>query len=552
MEKHLLKEQILGKIRNNRVTSLLFYTFNFDPIFFENYVLPIFVNSREKFTDNAIANQIHWRNCLKNKEVPEITIYCDDYAKNNSEAPALGYEVRCIRLNAQKGSICNFHPKHIFISLANGEMLMITGSGNITASGWCKNIETFTIENISRSQQNDRIKMFINGCAKLANKGLSKAEQEVWQKLLSSDFSISEYLYFNSIDISFKDFIDKNITDVIEKIEIISPYFSNNTDLLTYMQGKFTKNIHFLLPMLNNDEIAMDEEVFDKMSSSGASWHNWRDTNEKERERKTHAKIYRFYGENNTYTIVGSVNFTFPAWRQYESNNNQANIETAILYTEKNTTDYLLENVEINTKNKRFVRSDEREGLEKEKNEWRSLPPNISFEIDWQQKTLSYKIEEVSKDECFWKLNNEKLESKIGDFSFDLSREAIKRLCKNSIIEIEQKHEDGKSTTFFYYPSHLNFELKPLSTRLAANQIIEYWTFEQEEVNINSLLRKFNDIIADESENAGVSSNGKQLMNEWATHFSALIRLDNEIDRLYFGIYAKNYEPHKVERINKI
>ncbi len=41
MEQFILKEKLKEQIGNRKVIAALFYTFNFDPKFFENYIMPL-------------------------------------------------------------------------------------------------------------------------------------------------------------------------------------------------------------------------------------------------------------------------------------------------------------------------------------------------------------------------------------------------------------------------------------------------------------------------------------------------------------------------------
>jgi len=57
MDKHILKEQMRDAIDGKRVLAAVFYTFTFDPHFFEDYVMPLLVPSRT-FRNEHIYNNI--------------------------------------------------------------------------------------------------------------------------------------------------------------------------------------------------------------------------------------------------------------------------------------------------------------------------------------------------------------------------------------------------------------------------------------------------------------------------------------------------------------
>lgn len=127
MEKIILKEKLSELIGNKKVVAALFYTFNFDPKFFENYIMPLLItNTSKNFTDEEIHNKILWRHCANENLIPPIAVYCDYYAKDMTNAPSLGYEINCIKMHSVKGGIANFHPKQVFILLEeNNEQILL-------------------------------------------------------------------------------------------------------------------------------------------------------------------------------------------------------------------------------------------------------------------------------------------------------------------------------------------------------------------------------------------------------------------------------------------
>lgn len=155
MERIIVRDHIKDLIGNRKVLAALFHTFNFEPRFFENYVMPLFVPEKN-FRDEIIHNKILWRHCAKEGIIPPVSVFCDYYAKDNTEAPSLAYDIHCIKLPASKGCITNFHPKHILILVEDDRqsqsLLFITGSGNLTANGWCDNHECFAFHEIKKTK----------------------------------------------------------------------------------------------------------------------------------------------------------------------------------------------------------------------------------------------------------------------------------------------------------------------------------------------------------------------------------------------------------------
>ena len=141
---HILKNRLRDLIAGRKVTAALFYTFNFDPKFFENYVMPLLV-PQQTFINNSITNNILWRKLYKDNLVPPVTVYFDQDAKSIDNGPFLDYKLVPVNMPMVGKNKGNFHPKHSFILVENEdrstELIIITGSNNITQGGWCENIE---------------------------------------------------------------------------------------------------------------------------------------------------------------------------------------------------------------------------------------------------------------------------------------------------------------------------------------------------------------------------------------------------------------------------
>lgn len=543
VKQYILKEKIKESLGNRQVLAALFHTFNFDPRFFENYVMPLFV-PRKNFRDEVIHNKILWRSCLKEGLIPPVAVFCDYFAKDNTEAPSLGYDIYCIKMPAAKGSICNFHPKHIFILLMDdkGEesLLMITGSGNLTPGGWCDNFECFSFIEIKKNKTSPNksttniLQDTIIKTSNLAN--LSKfllAEELIHDFLRYVDFNKP---YFNSLNQSFADFIDENIIlkEGIKEVEIVSPYFSNDTKIIEYLKSKGIKKIKCLIPTIRNNEIQLDEETFKRFEKAGIIWSFWGKYNQDGKEynrnsevRNQHAKIYRFIGDRKTHTVIGSVNFTNPAWAPYTAKNNKANIESAFLYIEEKDTPLLNAPANLNTDHFRFIPKESLENGEVSAFINRN-PPDIEFIIDWKAKTLNVKAKNITEG-CYFK--NILLEEGVrnGSYFKDLLPVDIKILIKNAMIQVAQPFE-RELIIHSYYPQQINLEVKPLDFRLDATTILKYWEYIDDEYQHELLTRKMAERATDESgivdENA---IERKLLLNEMAAHFSGLVKLEKHL-----------------------
>lgn len=542
MRQFILKEKIKEIINGRKVIAALFYTFNFDPKFFENFVMPILVGEDEnRFKEEEIYNKIIWRNLQKEDKIPPITIYCDFFAKDNTQAPTLGYDLFCIKMPEGGNNICNFHPKNIYLLLEDEKealkLLIITGSGNITPNGWCENFECFSFFELEKKYRKpttvstiDLQKNLDNVNYLISNKRYTVAEDKIYDFLRYVDDTALKT--FSNFKNSFQEFLEQNIfpDSSINEAEIISPYFSNNTDNVDFLLKNGIKSIKCLLPTLKDNEIQLNKDLFEALNNKGVNWCKWEtitdvngEQNNNLESRNTHAKIYKFYGEGKIYTIIGSVNFTNPAWANYNPKHNNANIESAVLYVEKNTnTQRLLRPLNLtNWNHYKFI---EKESLENTQNiniASRNAP-DLYLCIDWQEAHLEVNLKK-NKEEFFF---NHLFESrKIENGFIKLDKETIKSLAKKTSIEVF-RYNNGQKEIFTFYIHQENSEFRPIGFRWNTVNILRYWESLGDEYKQEKLRRK----IADTTDESGIIDEDKiekkSLLNEIASNYSALIKLD--------------------------
>ncbi len=528
-----LKERLVDQINGRRVIAALFYTFNFDPKFFENYVMPILVPS-QTFINNSIANNILWRKLYKDNAVPAITVYFDQDAKSTDNGPYLDYKLVAVSMPMVGKNKGNFHPKHSFILVENtgaeNELIVITGSNNITQSGWCENIECISEKMLINGKEFPRelrksIKSFIEATYRNYGKLWTIAEDKIFSYLNKIGYTNEREIYlFNSFQGDFQNFIDLNILndDSIHTLEICSPYFKNTPDLLKLIGDKKIK-IKIQAPF-RNGYCFLDQNVYDSYKQQGVKWYYQADES-----RNNHSKVYRFYGSTKTYTIIGSVNLTAPAWNGFAAKPKQIfNIESALLYVQKvDTQNYILKK-EIKEELKFSNGATTSE-------EWheRYEVPDIQFVIDWSTKNLSWK--NASKNKCILEIFNQKFDlnsSKSVDLSAlknaHLVIESIARKPLLKVIETMEKTE----REHYYYANQIGFEKRPLEFRFSSTDIIDAWELlgnESSELNdwLVNRLEQVTDIMQDES---GILISDqtveKSLLNEMARHFYGLVKLE--------------------------
>lgn len=540
MEQFVLKEKLKEAIGNRTVQAALFHTFNFDPRFFENYVMPLFIPGKD-FRDEIIYNKILWRSCLKEGIIPPIAVFCDFFAKENKEGPSLGYDIYCIKTPACKGSVCNFHPKHIFILVKDEKeeesLLMITGSGNITEGGWCENFESFSIKEIKKNKtfpnktSTNILQEIISATNSAANRTeFLEAEEKINDFLRYVDFKEP---YFNSLIESLPEFIEEKIfiDQSVNKVEIISPYFSADKKLVDYLKSRGITKIHCLIPTLRNNEIQLEKQTFLNFHEAGVRWSFWKLYKQKEKDlnrngevRNQHAKIYRFFGAKKIYTIVGSANFTNPAWGKFTKINNKSNIESAFLYIENNQECLLSPVSNFNIDNFTFCDASHRNNVDEPALLNRN-PPDIDFLLDWKKNSVRIKTKNATEGCSFYNLfNKEPLVN--GTCEKELNPQEIKQLIKSLLIQISQPTEEGIAI-HAYYPHQINMEVKPLGFHLDASTILKYWEFLDNDFQKEVLTRNLAESATDESGFLNENTfKKKSQLNEIASNFNGLAKLE--------------------------
>jgi hypothetical protein len=529
MEKFTLHNKLKDLIGNRSVQAAVFHTFNFDPEFFENYVMPLLVHGVD-FGSEAIRNRILWRRLEKDGKIPPITVLCDFYAKDNTKAPGLGYDIHCVKMQVPKGNIANFHPKNIFLLLDDKTLLWVSGSGNITPSGWCENIECFNFRefkdwkrNPNTARQNE-LQTLIRKAA--GGRDLSEAEKSIVNTLSYLD-EVSDM--YSSYEQSFHDFIQQIILpeDEIKRIDIVSPYFSHEPTLVNKLREMGIEEINCLIPTRRDNEVMLEEAIFDAYGAAGIQWSLWQNKALNKEVRNLHAKIYRFYGQKHTYTFTGSVNFTQAAWKGVAS---AGNAECGILEKEKTGSNTLLQpQSDIDKTKLNFQKVTSEENPEENPLVGRSAP-EIDFVIDWQERKLSYLAHNLQRKA--WKFADilESTAIKERDQKLYLNDDNIKLLAKNTLIKIVE-HTTGKAEEYAYYPKQLGIANKPLGFALRGVDILQFWLLlEKPDYEVTQYLERKAQELTDESGIVNENRlNSGSILNEMAMHYAAISKLEKHL-----------------------
>lgn len=540
MTTQLLKGALGKALEGCTVQAALFTSFNFEPRFFENYVMPLLVPS-ESFGQDELFNNIRWRWLYAQSKVPNVAVYVDQYAKSGADAPLLDYTVHSISMPGKGRVRGAFHPK-VSLILANHEkeerLILLCGSGNLTEGGWCKNAEAFTmltlIPNVYFPRNlREELVSFLGHAAALrkATEDTSIAEERI-RAFLNKRGRTEETTcsLYHSGNGSLATVLEEHVNSApVERIEVISPYCEPSDSEIKKLLT-FCSDVRIQVPMMGGC-CALAEMVYDTYENAGAVWYE----PPPQIDRWCHAKAYRFFmaGSNQTHTVIGSVNLTKPGWSGLKGAP-VYNMEAALLLKEKiKEPEYLLtQRAQKSTLTFRpeLADSDEAEIASVQRYE----TPDILFTIDWTNGELFWRSRSL-RNPCLLQLPGRTVEiTQRGALllrSNSEGRALLKAIAKNCLLRVEEQR-DGTTVEHYYYPLQKGFQQKPFPINYSAADILKLWdqlgnadAFTDEA--IAKFLERLTEHIVDAS-GAILRDNyvSSSLLNEQARYFSSLIRLE--------------------------
>jgi len=552
MNKGILIEELKERLAGQKVRAALFYSFNFDARFFENYILTQFL-SDVSFSNNEIQNAILWKKYQN--ELPPITVFCDFHAKGTI-GPSLDYKVVPVYMSAVSGRNPCFHPKQSLILLEDWSLIVIGGSNNITQSGWCSNIECANILHFTPykekgdryypRQLKDRYKEL---CRNVRRNILSVDNITESEEIIDSFFGSIKYteeediLFFNSgEEMSYQEkkegfrafdaFINKlkqdyNSGNPFVKAEVIAPYYSIGIKHFNdFSKILGTDQIKFSVPFENTNYVALEESNYRNIKEH-YGWGRCKFDNGKA-FRFNHSKIYRLLGNDKMISIVGSVNCTDAAFRGVADG---GNYETAVAYIEDaDNWENQLETVDDSEFT--FTEAKEEEGYEDN----RIAAFDLEFTLDWNKLVLTVRNKKPTTQKgkvVFEGLSGKVLSKTKTITTIPLTPELVVLFADNSLIKFKPSGIDG---FLYYYPTQIGIELKPFSSKYNLNdaELLGLWQEldeENDKESMGRLIDRFVDRITDEfeEEKEDELDAAKSSINFMASHLSGLLKLKEKL-----------------------
>lgn len=301
---------LISKIKKiNPKNDLLILSYKFNIDFFENFILPQFINN----------------------SFPLILIDYNEYQNNilkfgESKFIEKKYFIDSVNL---KNVRRKFHPK-LLLSLGKKELKIWIGSNNLTIEGYTDNAEILVPININLDNIDDHglligICDFIESLKSLVQ---SSYHYEQLSNLLERLLNIihknpvikndKHWIIHNIKETLMKQVLEK-IKEPIQKIEVIAPYFAQNEDFYIDLSN-ICDSVNIIVQQFRNNLPVDKLSKFNNFTYSILNVPN---------NRFLHAKILIFKTEYWDYILAGSANLTKSALTT------NYNIELAVLIKNK-------------------------------------------------------------------------------------------------------------------------------------------------------------------------------------------------------------------------
>jgi hypothetical protein len=566
IRQEVLSNALKTAIAGRRVKAAVFLTFEFDPGFFEEEILPLlFVQS---FSHMPRVRIVQLEEALRSIE--HVAVYYDRRGLLQSAQPA-SLDYRRIALGRSTGF---FHPKNVMLLLENHEkeetwdsLLLATLSANLTQSGWWRNIEVADLEEVHAGEKcafREQILELIARLKREDHTGEEHAALEVFRQFVARRIESSTWhkkqsrwlphLYVGQE--SVPGFLSLFVHEETFNLEVISPYFDDDdsasvlNELIDTLQPRETR---LYLPRDDSGAAlcrpGLFEAIKDKARVRWAKLPQSMATSAStgqggEAERFVHAKVYRFWNQSRAIYFVGSVNLTNPA----HSPGRAGNFETGILVEPEpdSRLTWWLEPLSEQEQPAKF----KPEGAVETETEAPTIP--AAFRYDWNTQQLDY----------FWEGRTESRPqsarvSANGVFLFDL--EAI-----NLDGWIALPHDDAqavgtvlKSTSFLEIsvdggpPGRVlvreeNMAHKPsILLTFSAEEILQYWSLlspEQREAVLATRLQE-------EADGLRLTVPGLAEVDSMFKHFAGIFHAFNQLEQHVHAAIQKKHEADAVYRL---
>lgn len=503
----VLFDELRRVIGPRTVRTAVFFTFQFDPEFFETEILPVLFD--QSLSHAAPVRLLQLEEALRQLE--GMAVYYDSRALSPDAKPARLDYAR-IGLTRATGY---FHPKNVFLLVREAEterdsLIVATLSANLTRAGWWENVEAAHIEEIAQdalSTLRDDLMSLLNRIKVEDRMGSDHAVLETIHKFVREKTVTAgkrtrlgrwqPHLYRGQESIPrFLSGFDLEGYN----LEIISPYFDDTDEAatLTALVNELSpRATRVFLPVGRDGAALCRQGFFERVADlHRVQWGRLpaavvrfaQQDKTLPTERFVHAKVYRFWNGEREIVFVGSANLTGAAHQSARGGNFETGILTEVETAHKPT--WWLEALETRPAVFRVQATEETNPD--------PFVPNVALEFDWSTKTLRY----------FWESNDHFLPAEAEVSSQGVEQFRIAPVLKDRWHELETQAAEQMQTLLnstslveIRCDGHEPFRVlvreqgmahKPsLLMSLTAEDILEYWSLltpEQREAFISERL----------------------------------------------------------------
>lgn len=496
-------------IDGRRLRAAAFLTFRFDPGFFEQEVLPIFL-------DVSLSH------------VPEIRLLNLAEALRQVDAVAVYYDKRGLqagassaKLDIQRVALARttgyFHPKNILVLVENDPhgtaqptqtLIVASLSANLTRAGWWENVEVAHAEELHEGEPSslrDDVRTLIRGVRRESSGAdehpaldaidafLRRVPQEEQKR---RDGVLLPRLFSGG---SFVEFLKEIAGSRLRRcnLEVLSPYFDvteSSSGALNQLREEFSPaQVRVFLPRGFEGEALCSKGYFDEVAKVAAWGALPLDVMRlsSSAQRTLHAKVYRFFDPVREYQafFVGSVNLTSPAF------NRGGNFESGFfIENPQRRLDWWLE-VDDDPPGAFAVRTED-EGTQQGSG-WR-----LSLRYDWQSGAATALWDSTQPSPSLELLAHgivigevAPLDPKTPTRLANTIAEALQReLTSGSFITVRVSGEED--VTILVDEVHMTHKPSLMST-LTANDILRYWALLTTEQKKEFLEERAEELTSD-------------------------------------------------------
>ena len=337
----VLSDHIQQRMANRRPLAAAFLTYQFEPGFFEQDVLPLLFDV--PLGQASVVRLLRLEEELR-RMPGQVAVY---YDVNGLIAADAAPKLDCRRIPIRQRTGI-FHPKMVLILCEDVEadedgyraqsLLVACLSANLTRAGWWENIEACHVEVI---EEGDRTRMredllqclrhlrgsSAEGTDQTAIDHIARFLRRTESRGARSSGGVLHTHFYAGDGEPFTDFLERVAGSRLRGcyLEVLSPYFDKRprSAVLDRLLDRFEpRETRVYLPRDAEGRVLVHEGLYASVSARpGVAWAHLPDglmrlgQSSDAGHRFMHAKVYRFFRQNpkSEFLVVGSVNLTLPA-----------------------------------------------------------------------------------------------------------------------------------------------------------------------------------------------------------------------------------------------